>query len=59
MNEKSALSPNDRKVWLVGREAEHYEVRVRTAQAVPRVRVVAGRRPLPPNVVHDLVLAFA
>ena len=53
------LLPDDGEVGLVRGEPEHDQVRVRAAQHMLRVRVVVGAGALPPDVVHDLVLALA
>ena len=55
----SLSPPDDGEVRLVGGEPEHDEVGVGAAQDVVRVGVVVGLRALPPDEVHDLVLALA
>ena len=47
------------EVGLVSCEPEHDEIGVGAAQDVVRVGVVVGLGALPPDEVHDLVLALA
>ena len=49
----------DGEVRLVRREPEHDEIGVGAAQDVMRVGIVIGLGALPPDEVHDLVLALA
>ena len=51
--------PNDGEVRLVRRKPEHDEIGVGAAQDVMRVGIVIGLGALPPDEVHDLVLALA
>jgi len=52
-----ALSQNV-KVWLVGRQAKHDQVSVRSVNAVSRIRVVALLGALRPDKIKNFMLAL-